>query len=65
MYTLLQFSLLVFTICTKILFLPYLYAVVCQPPAPFDLWYYHLQTFAKKMWPCGCGSGVRKQPCVV
>ncbi len=30
MYTLLQFSLLVFTICTKILILPYLYVVVGQ-----------------------------------
>ncbi len=40
MYTLLQFSLLVFTICTKILFLPYLYVVVRQVPGPFDSWYY-------------------------
>ena len=52
MYTLLQFSLLVFTICTKILFLPYLYVVVGQVPGPFDLWHYCMQAFAKKVWPC-------------
>lgn len=65
MYTLLQFSLLVFTICTKILFSPYLYVVVGQVPGPFDLWHYRMQAFAKKVWSCGCGGGVRKQPCVV
>lgn len=65
MYTLLQFSLLVFTISTKILFLPYLYVVVGQVPVPFDLWYYCMQAFAKKVWPCGRGGGVRKQPYVV
>lgn len=64
MYTLLQFSLLVFTICTKILFLPYLY-VVGQVPGPFDLWHYCMQAFAKKVWPCGGGGGVRKQPRVM
>ena len=42
MYTLLQFSLPVFTICTKILFLPYLYVVVRQVPGPFDSWYYSI-----------------------
>lgn len=52
MYTLLQFSLLVFTISTKILFLPYLYVVVGQVPVPFDLWHYCMQAFAKKVWPC-------------
>lgn len=52
MYTLLQFSLLVFTICTKILILPYLYVVVGQVPGPFDLWHYCMQAFAKKVWPC-------------
>ena len=52
MYTLLQFSLPVFTICTKILFLPYLYVVVGQVPGPFDLWHYCMQAFAKKVWPC-------------
>lgn len=52
MYTLLQFSLPVFTISTKILFLPYLYVVVGQVPGPFDLWYYCMQAFAKKVWPC-------------
>lgn len=51
MYTLLQFSLLVFTICTKILFLPYLYVVVGQVPVPFDLWHYCMQAFAKKVCP--------------
>ena len=53
MYTLLQFSLPVFTICTKILFLPYLYVVVGQVPGPFDLWHYCMQAFAKKVCPCG------------
>ena len=52
MYTLLQFSLLVFTISMKILFLPYLYVVVGQVPVPFDLWHYCMQAFAKKVWPC-------------
>lgn len=51
MYTLLQFSLLVFTICTKILFLPYLYVVVGQVPVPFDLLHYCMQAFAKKVCP--------------
>ena len=58
MYTLLQFSLPVFTISTKILFLPYLYVVVGQVPGPFDLWHYCMQAFAKKVWPCGCGGGI-------
>ena len=40
MYTLLQFSLLVFTICTKILFFFFFYVVVGQVPVPFDLWHY-------------------------
>lgn len=64
MYTLLQFSLLVFTICTKILFLPYLYVVVGQVPGSFDLWHYCMQAFAKSGH-VGGGCGVRKQPCVV
>lgn len=51
MYTLLQFSLLVFTICTKILFLPYLYVAVGQVPGPFDLLHYCMQAFAKKVCP--------------